>query len=346
MKKLKNYVRNKAKPEGSIAEGYVADEALTFCSMYLQGVHTKFNRPDRNVDVVISKRQLSVFESQCRPTSASKIIFLELAVRKTAEWSILYNCPEIQVYMEQEGSPECTEELLSLAHGSDINAHSYSACIVNGVRFVVHSRDIQHTIQNSGVAVPGIDGFTFYGQLEEIVELHYLNGYSVVLFRCKWFNTDPNKGRSITKNNITSININSEWYKDDQFIFATQAKQVFYIEDPSQRRNWRVVEDVNHRKIWDHPNINVVNEIDVVHDNSSSNFELIVDLGELPCMSLELRGQSSLVVDSLAAPVVDDEDFTNDEDEDEDVDIDDVELSENDDNASSVAQYCSSDESD
>ena len=34
MKKLKNYVRNKAKPEGSIAEGYVAEEALTFCSWY------------------------------------------------------------------------------------------------------------------------------------------------------------------------------------------------------------------------------------------------------------------------------------------------------------------------
>ncbi|GKC55943.1 DIE2/ALG10 family protein [Tanacetum coccineum] len=28
MKKLKNYVRNKAKPEGSIAEGYVSEEAL------------------------------------------------------------------------------------------------------------------------------------------------------------------------------------------------------------------------------------------------------------------------------------------------------------------------------
>ncbi|GJS01649.1 acidic leucine-rich nuclear phosphoprotein 32 family member A [Tanacetum coccineum] len=36
MKKLKNYVRNKAKPEGSIAEGYVAEEALTFCSRYLK----------------------------------------------------------------------------------------------------------------------------------------------------------------------------------------------------------------------------------------------------------------------------------------------------------------------
>ncbi|GJR46430.1 zinc finger, PHD-type containing protein [Tanacetum coccineum] len=50
MKKLKNYVRNKAKPEGSIAEGYVAEEALTFSSYYFRDVTTKFNRPDRNVD--------------------------------------------------------------------------------------------------------------------------------------------------------------------------------------------------------------------------------------------------------------------------------------------------------
>nr|GFB70721.1 hypothetical protein [Tanacetum cinerariifolium] len=50
MKKLKGYVRNKAKPEGSIAEGYVAEEALTFSSYYFRDVTTKFNCPDRNVD--------------------------------------------------------------------------------------------------------------------------------------------------------------------------------------------------------------------------------------------------------------------------------------------------------
>ncbi|GJS77398.1 F-box domain containing protein [Tanacetum coccineum] len=50
MKKLKGYVQNKAKPEGSIAVGYVAEEALTFSSHYFLDVTTKFNRPDRNVD--------------------------------------------------------------------------------------------------------------------------------------------------------------------------------------------------------------------------------------------------------------------------------------------------------
>ncbi|KAK1373570.1 hypothetical protein POM88_029763 [Heracleum sosnowskyi] len=33
--KLKSYVRNNSKPEGSIAEGYLAEECLTFCSRFL-----------------------------------------------------------------------------------------------------------------------------------------------------------------------------------------------------------------------------------------------------------------------------------------------------------------------
>nr|GEZ44081.1 hypothetical protein [Tanacetum cinerariifolium] len=61
IKKLKGYVRNKAKPEGSIAEGYVAQEALTFSSHYFQDVTTKFNRSDRNVDPPPIKCQFQVF---------------------------------------------------------------------------------------------------------------------------------------------------------------------------------------------------------------------------------------------------------------------------------------------
>ena len=50
LKRLKDYVRNSAKPEGSIAEGFVVDEALTFCSRYFDDVETRFNMPDRNDD--------------------------------------------------------------------------------------------------------------------------------------------------------------------------------------------------------------------------------------------------------------------------------------------------------
>ena len=44
LKKLKDYVRSIVKSECSISEGYVVDEALTFCSRYLDDVGMRFNR--------------------------------------------------------------------------------------------------------------------------------------------------------------------------------------------------------------------------------------------------------------------------------------------------------------
>ncbi|XP_040968270.1 uncharacterized protein [Gossypium hirsutum] len=46
--KLKSYCRNKRYPEGSIAEGYLAEECMTFCSRYLEDAETRLNRPSRN----------------------------------------------------------------------------------------------------------------------------------------------------------------------------------------------------------------------------------------------------------------------------------------------------------
>ena len=67
MEKLKEYDRNRARSEGSIANGYMVDEALTFCSMYEEGVETKFNQPDRNSDNITSTQsQFLVFQFKVR----------------------------------------------------------------------------------------------------------------------------------------------------------------------------------------------------------------------------------------------------------------------------------------
>lgn len=47
LRTLKGYVRNKACPEGSIAEGYISEECLTFCARFFEDVSTKVNRPER-----------------------------------------------------------------------------------------------------------------------------------------------------------------------------------------------------------------------------------------------------------------------------------------------------------
>ncbi|CAN1148041.1 hypothetical protein LINPERHAP2_LOCUS16231, partial [Linum perenne] len=59
---LKGFVRNKARPEGSIAESYLVTKCLTFCSMYLDGIETQFNAPERNYDIKIDD-ELSIFSS-------------------------------------------------------------------------------------------------------------------------------------------------------------------------------------------------------------------------------------------------------------------------------------------
>lgn len=47
---LKQYVRNRAHPEGSMAKGYLMEECMNFCAKYLDDVETKSNRPVRNYD--------------------------------------------------------------------------------------------------------------------------------------------------------------------------------------------------------------------------------------------------------------------------------------------------------
>lgn len=73
MRKLKSYVRNKARPEGSIALAYLADECLTFCSRYLGRTETKFNRKERNYEgSKVQTSKLSIFQKNGRPLNRGK----------------------------------------------------------------------------------------------------------------------------------------------------------------------------------------------------------------------------------------------------------------------------------
>jgi hypothetical protein len=55
LRTLKRYVRNKAHPEGSIAEGYILEECMTFCSCFLEDIETKLDRPMRHERRVVNE---------------------------------------------------------------------------------------------------------------------------------------------------------------------------------------------------------------------------------------------------------------------------------------------------
>ena len=54
--KLKSYVKNRCRPEASIAEGYLAEECLIFCSRYLNASVKKwskwFNKSQEKTDEI------------------------------------------------------------------------------------------------------------------------------------------------------------------------------------------------------------------------------------------------------------------------------------------------------
>jgi hypothetical protein len=102
LRTLKGYVRNKAHPEGSIAEGYISEECMTFCSWYLHDMDTKFNRPERNVDASQNEATsgLSVFASVNRNRQNYTFETLSKSELQMAHHYILTNCEEIAPWVE------------------------------------------------------------------------------------------------------------------------------------------------------------------------------------------------------------------------------------------------------
>ena len=86
LRTVQYYVRNKSRSEGSIVEGYIAEECITFCSRYLHDVETKHDSEERNY--VIEKRNyviennitngggLTVFKCMGRKQEIQHLVFL------------------------------------------------------------------------------------------------------------------------------------------------------------------------------------------------------------------------------------------------------------------------------
>ncbi|XP_077251807.1 uncharacterized protein LOC143891036 [Tasmannia lanceolata] len=157
---LKSYVRNRSRPKGSIAEGYLAEECLTFCSRYLEGVQSKLNRPVRNDEDahVEMEEGFSIFSLAGRPLGEVKSCPLDQTTIEQAHRYVLFNCPAVIPF-------------------------------IAGIK---------------------IDAF----------------GYTVV-------------------------NMTRHIYKNEPFVFASQAEQVFYVQDHPGNKDWHVVVKTKPRDLYE-----------------------------------------------------------------------------------------------
>ncbi|XP_065849621.1 uncharacterized protein [Euphorbia lathyris] len=294
LRTLKDFVKNKAQPEGSIAEAYIAKECLTFCSLYLRGVETKFNQEERNYDgdQVHDVGGFFVFTPSARPLGASKCTMLSQMEFDKIQWYILNNSAEIDDYLSlhkeeltrenplnvekrheaefaswfkdrvtslhRNGSLGPKDDLYVLGLGPDRRVSKYSGIIVKGIRFHTLERNQRRSTQNNGVMVEGEHNskdVNFYGILQEIIELDYLYGKRVYMFKCDWWDVSDNRNGIRDDGKLVSVNIGRKWYADQPFILASQTEQVFYIDDIKNGSNWKIVQRVQPRNLYNVPEI-------------------------------------------------------------------------------------------
>ncbi|XP_042941123.1 uncharacterized protein LOC122275881 [Carya illinoinensis] len=239
--KFKRYVRNKARPEGSIAEAYVHVECLTFCSMYLNDIETRYQRFERNADLPEQSNEefFSVFSQKIREKRAMD----PTSVR---------------------------DEIYALACGPDKWVASYAGCIMNGIRFQTKDRERHRRTQNSGLVVRGehqSNPIDFYGVLNDIIELRYIGWRKVYLFHCDWWDVGDKRRGIRVGDHLTSLNTSRTWYKDEPFALACQAQQVFYVKDVSVAGSWYVVHKITNRNVY---NIPLVSAAEVADDGADS----------------------------------------------------------------------------
>ena len=150
-----------------------------------------------------------------------------------------------------------------------IRAELFSGCYINGVKFLGAARDDKLCTQNSSVHVPGGGESTnidFYGKLTNVVQLLYKDRYQVIMFKCRWFDTNPNRAGSVKiDHGVLSVNINRTWYDDDPYILANMATQIVYLDYPKAGSSWKVVQKMDHRNVYAIPELDLTdNDVDSV----------------------------------------------------------------------------------
>ncbi|XP_058733075.1 uncharacterized protein LOC131604664 [Vicia villosa] len=278
MKILKSYVKNRSRPEGCIVERYIVEESVEFCTEYLSNVET--------IGLPVSRHSgRTVGEG----TSASKVVTISNIELEQAHLYVLHNADEVELYVEKHKEElkslnhnksenwltkehnrsfiswlknhiflefarkpdSISERLRWLANGPNVDVLSYSSYVINNYTFFTKERDLQSTMQNSGVTLvaqsmhissakdvnPSFSKLSYFGVIEHIWELDY-SSFQVPVFGCKW--VDNNNGIRVDDYGFMKVDLTRVGYKDEPFILASQAHQVFYVTDPADTK-WSIV---------------------------------------------------------------------------------------------------------
>ncbi|XP_042983282.1 uncharacterized protein LOC122312687 [Carya illinoinensis] len=271
MGKFKQYVRNRARPEGSITEAYLHVECLTFCSMYLNDIETRHNREERNTDTVglgPMEPSLSVFSQKVRPLGAARMAKLDDSLLAKATWYVLNNCLEIEDYLEDHLNKMKEEDPSNFERRHQIQFPTWFRTRLEGICRTQNSGVVVHC-EHQGLPVD------FYGVLQDIIELRYMGWCKCFMFKCDWWGISNTRRGIHVGDHFTSVNTNRQWYKDEPFALACQTLQVFYIKDPNWGGSWHAVHKITNRNVYNiHQKNSDLHEDYIDDDDESDTIEV------------------------------------------------------------------------
>ncbi|XP_078179598.1 uncharacterized protein LOC144573719 [Carex rostrata] len=294
---LKGYVRNRYRPEGSIIRAYAAEEVIEYCTQYLDDLKTvgipksrhegrlhgvgtigsKLIIPDRTIMALAHFHVLQHLTDVHPYLDEHMTILRQHNPTKSDKWLIGEHNEKFQTWfacrvLEAPDEENIKDIVKKLALGPVHVVRSFQGFDINGYTFYTRTQDEKSTVQNSGVTLvavssdfsgakgagPSQASMSYYGFIEEIWELDYRT-FKIPLFLCKW--VDNRKGVKVDNDGFIVVDFNKLGYKDDPFILARQATQVFYVIDPTDRTKHVVlsgkrriigIDNVVDEEVYDH----------------------------------------------------------------------------------------------
>ncbi|KAK1370775.1 hypothetical protein POM88_036867 [Heracleum sosnowskyi] len=270
--------RRTSRPEGCIAERYLIEEAIEFWSEFIPNVDAIGLPSDRHSgridgEGVTRGQQVEVDRAQwyqahlCVLHNTVDVVpYVDLHKqtisaenpRKGPSWIELeHNRTFIDWFKDYitneliQNNESISDRVKWLSRGPDSFVYSYKCYLINGYTFYSREHDATSTMQNSGVSItatalhqssitdkdPVLADTSYFGRIANIWELDYV-GFRVPVFDCDWVNNVG--GVHVEDSGFIQVDLSKVGYKDDSFIMATQAQQVFYVTDPVDKK-WSIV---------------------------------------------------------------------------------------------------------
>src|SRR5215216_5683697 len=279
---LKKYVRNHARPEGSISLGHQTEDVIGFCVDFIPGLK-KIGLPQSRYeerltgngtlggDSIIcrdghswSQAHYTVLQNSTLVTpyvDEHKNILRSKHPEQCDDWITCEHIRNFGSWLQTHlrGDNTVSDELYSLARGPSSTVLTYKGYEINGNTFYTIAQDQKSTNQNSGVrfdAVTKRGKDTYYGYIVDIWELDYGHDFKVPLFQYKWVNLSGGGVQVDPQYEMKTVDLNNLGYIDEPFVLANDVAQVFYVKDMSTKPRKRKDKEAN--TSYDEPKRHIV----------------------------------------------------------------------------------------